>query len=246
MSRKALVLLAALALHIGASPALTAPQSDEPQIVAVPTGRGAAKTGAAEARRAESVRLKLDDGTAETVIGLTLRDDPTKGLQAVVLNRFTPSEQALPFTLETAMILFPKTCQVGDTGLRRGMTFDLVVYVDPTGSGDPDNAQLALRQSFELRPSDRKLQKIPLTTPVTIQSGDIWVGYTNSATATNPTAIYHAALDTTTSRGRSWIFYNGSGGNFTGDLLSNAQFQRRTDDAGVPGNWIIRIRGQAG
>ena len=86
MKRTVLVLVAALALPIGAGPALSSARAQEPQLVAVPLGQASSKAGASEARRQDPVRLKLDDGTAESVIGLTLRDDPTKGLQAVVVN----------------------------------------------------------------------------------------------------------------------------------------------------------------
>ena len=55
---------------------------------------------------------------------------------------------------------------------------------------------LAARQPFELRPSDTRFQKIDLETPVTVTSGDVWVGYTNTVTATDERLIYHAAIDT--------------------------------------------------
>jgi hypothetical protein len=193
-----------------------------------------AKVGRAE-RRANGPRLRLDDGTAEQVIGVADSEDQTKGLQAVVANVFTPDPAVLPLTINRVMVLFPK-----------GMTFEVVVYLDPTGSLDPDNAELATRQTFALKPSDTRLQKVTLDNPVTVEQGDVWVGYINSVTGTNPEFIFHAALDTTNPKGRSWIFYNRAGSSFTGDRLANAQFQRQVNEPDFNGNWIIRAAGQTG
>jgi len=219
--------------------ASASPQSGT-RVVAVPTAQAAR----AADRRART-KLKIDDGSAEQVVALT-DDAQARTFQAVVLNRFTPTSNRLPFDLQSVLILFPKTCQAGDTGLRRGMNFEALVYIDPTGSGDPANAMLVAREPFEVRPSDTEFQKISLSTPVTVTSGDVWVGYTNTFTATDDHLIYHAALDTSSSAGRSWIFYNGVGSSFDGDVLANAQIRRLVDDEGIPGNWMIRAKGSIG
>jgi hypothetical protein len=222
-----------------AVPATPAAQQD-PRI----TSAAVSQSAQAEAAKAQT-KLKLDDGSAEQVIALV---DPTskRDFQTVVLNRFTPAANTLPFTIDTVMIKFQKTCQAGDTGLRSSMTFDALVYLDPTGSGDPNNAMLVARQSFQVAPSDRKFQKIELTTPVQVTTGDVWIGYTNTSASTDDdsTPVYHAALDTTAPKGRSWIFYNQSSINFTGDLLSNAEVKQTIDAAGIPGNWLIRAKGR--
>jgi len=229
-----------VALLVGASFAV-GPVSGQ-QLVGVPAEKaGASKVeDNAKARN----RLKLDDGTPELVLSLT-DAERTKSLQAVILNRFTPAANQLPFVLESVSIAFRATCQVGDTGLRSSMPFQVVVYVDPTGSGDPANTELIRRQEFNVRPRDGKFQKIVLNDPVTVESGDVWIGYTNSFTSVDDRVLYHAAIDTTNPKGRSWIFYNVSS-NFDGDVLENAQVKRTVDEEGIAGNWLIRGRGSVG
>jgi hypothetical protein len=213
------------------------------QIVRVPAEQAGSLAKGAERGKAIN-RLRLDDGTAEEV--LTLTDaERTKSLQAVFVNRFTPTANQLPFTVENVSIAVRETCAAGDTGLRKSMTFELVVYLDPTGSGDPANADLVARQTFNLRPDDQKLQKVALEAPVTVTAGDVWIGYTNSFTSTDDRVIFHAALDTTNPKGRSWIFYN-LASNFDGDVLEAAQVRHTIDEEGIPGNWLIRARGSVG
>ena len=210
------------------------------RVVAIPTG--ALATAADKRAR---TKLRLDDGTQELVVALTDAAG-SRTFQAVIVNRFTPTSNRLPLELDTVQILFPKTCQAGDTGLRAGMMFEALVYLDPSGSGDPANAMLAARQSFEVRPSDTEFQRIRLDTPVTVTSGDVWVGYTNTFSATDSRPLFFAAVDTSSSQGRSWIFYNSTGSPFGGDVLVTAQVRHLLDQEGVPGNWMIRAKGRIG
>lgn len=219
-------------------PPQTWTQNDGTIVVASPSGDRAA------AQRGKFKKLKLDDGSQEQVVGI-LDGNSRQPLQIVVANRFTPSTAMLPFQLEQAHILLPKTCQAGDTGLRESMTFDVLIYLDPTSSGDPSNAELVHRQSFQVVPSDRKFLKITLSTPVLVSGGDVWIGFTNSLESGVPAANYVAALDTKSSKQRSWIFYT-PGGNFAGDALGTAQVRSLIDLEGIPGNWMIRGRGRVG
>lgn len=211
------------------------------EIVAVPMTETAAKGAKQRARK----RLRIDDGSAEQVISLA-DTAANKTVQTVVLNRFTPAANVLPLSIETVRILFPKTCQAGDTGLRDDMTFEVLIYVDTSGSGDPENAILVARQPFDVRPDDRQFTRIRLDTPVTVTTGDVWIGYTNSTPANQDRILYHAALDTTSDRGRSWIFYNRLGASFTGNVLTDAQVRHTIAEEGVPGNWMIRAQGRVG
>jgi hypothetical protein len=229
-------LVAVFCLSFG--PAGAATTQEGARVVGVPVSRAATS-----ANKHASKKLKLDDGSAEFVVALTDNTN-ARTFQVVVLNRFTPASDRLPFEIDTIQILFRKTCQAGDTGLRDGMPFEALVYLDPQGTGDPANAMLVTRQSFEVHPSDTKFQKIALDTPVTVTGGDVWIGYTNSFSATDDRLIYHAALDTSSSQGRSWIFYNGVGSNFDGNVLANAQFRHLVDQEGMPGNWMIRAKGR--
>src|SRR5262245_53155087 len=114
-------------------------------------------SAAVSADKRGRTKLRLDDGQQDFVVALT-DGEHARTVQAVVLNRFSPSTNRLPLALDTVMILFPKTCQAGDTGLRAGMAFEVLVYVDASGSGDPANAMLVARQPIEIEPSDSKFQ----------------------------------------------------------------------------------------
>lgn len=250
MERSRIAALVGSVLLVGAPFAASgaaAPGSNQKgtgQIVISPAEANGAVTS--DKRANGRTKLKLDDGSQEVVIGLT---DSTnaQAFTSVVVNRFTPSANQLPLTLDTVLILFPQTCQSGNTGLRSSMTFTVVVYVDPSGSGNPANATLAASQDFQLMPDDDVFQKIRIDDPVAVAGGDVWVGYINSSSAVDPRPIFHAALDTTHPKGRSWIFFNDIGDNITsGDLLSSADTKELIDAEGTPGNWLIRARGRVG
>jgi hypothetical protein len=99
-------------------------------------------------------------------------------------------------------------------------------------------------------------QEIALDNPVRVESGDIWVGFTNSYTnGREDELIYPGALDVNGSeRNRTWFFANlpQQGNidaiNFDGGT-SLAQAQRASildQDSEFGGNWMIRASGQSG
>jgi hypothetical protein len=207
-------------------------------LVAVPTA------GPVAAQAPTAGTLQLDDGSFETVLGVVSGDQQT-GYQSVQLNRFTPDQVMLPLTIDTISILFPTRDRSGNlTGLRSGQTFQVLVYTDPAGTGDPANAKLRLRQNVRLAPNNSRFQDIALSPPVTIQSGDVWIGYTNTITRTTHDPIFHGALDLSSSRGRSWIFFDDDGGDFSEDDLSTAPVKSTVDALGFGGNWLIRASGR--
>jgi hypothetical protein len=186
--------------------------------------------------------LALDDGTIEQALGVVDQNQVT-GSQAVFLNRFTLAPEQLPFTLDTVTIAFPTSTEAGPTRIIPGSNFEVLVYVDPGSTGDPANATLKFRQPFAVQPSNSTFQEIQIGLPIVIQFGDVWVGFTNTVTATDGKAIFPAALDTGTVRARSWAFFNrGVGNHFDGNgSLSSADVGQT-----VAGNWLIRAVGQTG
>ena len=46
--------------------------------------------------------------------------------------------QLLPFTIDTVSILFPVSTSAGETRIIPGSTFEMLIYVDETASGNPD------------------------------------------------------------------------------------------------------------
>ena len=117
-------------------------------------------------------------------------------LQAVFLNRFTPATSSLPFAVDTVSVLFPETSSTGETGLLEGSTFEVLVYLDATGSGRPENARLVVRQSVGIHPSDTLFQDVVLAAPLTVLGGDVWVGFTNAVTAVDRRPIEPGVVDT--------------------------------------------------
>jgi hypothetical protein len=210
--------------------------------------RAAAKAGQEAGGQQGRVRLRLDDGSAEETLLFGI-EEKAPNMQVVFLNRFTPRAEQLPLAIDTIQILFRTRNGGGGPGMRKGLPFEALIYLDPSGSGDPSQTTLVLRQAFETRPSDTRLQKIRLSSPVLVESGDVWVGYTNTVSASDPTRIfYHGALDTTgESEQRSWAFYNPSSGEpFSGESLAEAGAANLIDDCCEAGNWIIRARGVTG
>jgi hypothetical protein len=201
--------------------------------------------------------FRLDDGQYEFALGFNNGNPdtgtpPTRNWQIVFANRFTPDEEDYPVTLDKVSILFPAT----DSNLVAGMGFELLVYLGPSGTSNAANTQLVVRQPISIQPSDTMFQEIALDTPVRVESGDIWVGFTNTYTRGHEDQlIYPGALDVNGSaRERTWFFANLPQGsnvdaiNFDGGT-SLAQAQRASildQDSRFGGNWMIRASGQSG
>src|SRR5262249_812875 len=123
--------------------------------------RGAAARVPADADRTQATlglppgsnQLTLDDGSYEFATRVTGPQGQT-GAPAVFLNCFMPTADQLPVTIDTVSILFPTSDQYGDTGLFPQQTFQVLVYVDPDSTGDPRNAELVRRVTFDLEPSN--------------------------------------------------------------------------------------------
>ena len=185
--------------------------------------------------------LQLDDGSAEAAFGIT-NNPPTFGNQGVFLNRFTIPDELLPFTIDTVSILFPVSTSAGSTDIIPGSTFEMLIYVDETASGNPDVTELKVRRSFAVQPSNTVFQEISTGTPLTIQSGDVWVGFTNTVTSVDNLPTFPAAADFAAPQGRSWAFFNDDpGSHFDGGALANAEIAQIGQL-----NWLIRATGQRG
>lgn len=180
--------------------------------------------------------FQIDDGSYEQALGVT-DPDGLHGSQAVFLNRFTPSPAQVPVTIDAVSILFPTSSQPGPTGLEPGMMFEILVYVDPSSNADPTAASLVRRQPFRLSPSNTIFQTVPLDSPVTVNTGTVYVGFTNTVTASTNEPIFPGALDTNTSQALSFAFFNRElFSHFDGTNLSAAT----SGPVVLSGNWLIR------
>ena len=176
------------------------------------------------------IELILDDGSREANLGLS----DVAASQFLWLNQFeAPSPAAIDLT--EIHVLFPP-----GPGIVPGADIQLVVYSDT--DGDPTNGAELLRafddviqvvdgSTFSVHPVDP-----PLRVPGT---GDILIGVVNRfvESGVDPPSR-PAALDTTSSFGRSWV------GVWTGDPPAAPDLPPDlfldTIDFLEPGNWMIR------
>lgn len=205
-----------------------------------PRGDAASLTRSSEATTAGapsgSATLQHDDGTYEGAFGVVDSSGET-GNQAVYMNRFSPSEDELPLSIDTVSILFPVSDPNGSTGLRPRMTFRVLVYVDEAATGDPLNATLVARKTFDLEPSNTVFQNITLDEVVEIAKGDVYIGFTDVVTGVTNQPIFPAAFDANGGIHSAFAFHNfARGSHFDGEDL-------RASDSGaifLSGSWLIR------
>lgn len=187
---------------------------------------------------AADVNLVLDDGSAETTVGLG------NGGQFIWLNQFTPDSADFPFVLEEVHILFE---QFGGTNV--GDPIDIYVYHNTSGSPDPGVGAVLVGSltGVTVQAADGTTWSIyPATAPIVLDApGDVLIGVVNRLV--DPPHNYHpAALDQTSSAGRSWVglYHDGNPGN--PPTLPADAFWDVIDHAGIPGNWLVRGFGRYG
>lgn len=177
------------------------------------------------------VDLILDDGSRDDALGLTA------GGQFVWFNRFTPSPADYPFTLNEVQILFG-----AGVGVNVGELVDIYIYEDTDGDGDPATGATFLGSQLNATVQavdDATWSVYALDTPVVFNDpGDVLIAVVNR-TAGIGAGTYVAAMDMTTSNGRSWIgLYTGNPANpptFPADNLWGT-----VDSLGFAGNWMVR------
>jgi PKD repeat protein len=186
------------------------------------------------------VNLVLDDGTAESFIGL---NDGTYGYQFLWLNRFTPSPADYPFNLTQIAVL------LGATNVPLGGAVDLVAYQDTDGDGDPSNAVWLATYHVTIQANDGATWSVyNLATPVTLSGpGDVLIGVINRYEESGvDLKDYPAGIDRTApSQQRSWI------GAWNLDPPDPALLPPDADgmwdlidNFGLAGNWMVRGGGE--
>ncbi len=158
--------------------------------------------------------LSLDDGTWESATG-------TSGTSRFAwVTRFTPAPQDFPFRLERIDLQF------ADPSVAAGRAIQLLVYVDPSGSGNPASATLAYTQDATIQLVHAvTFNSFALASPVSVTSGDVYVGAIDNVSdpggtnliATldaNPTGRAFFQIDATAPGG--WIPCDAGGGGCSG------------------------------
>jgi len=177
--------------------------------------------------------LQLDDGNAEDSIG----DGITPFLW---FNRFTPPAEDYPLTITRIDVVF------GSFQVLVGDSVDFYLWEDTDGDADPGTGAFLLgAEGGSIQFNDlATASEYTLTTPVTFETpGDILVGVVNRHGTVR--ADFPAGIDTGASQNRSWI-----GSWLSGDVPSPPTLPAdeqwgTTDDAGFPGNWMIRATYEA-
>jgi len=203
-----------------------------------PTGPAVRTAAAPLAPTTADVSLVLDDGTAETTVGLS------DGSQFIWLNQFTPDPGDFPFVLEEVHVLFE---QYGSAAV--GDPIDIYVYQNSTGSADPGVGAVPVGSITDVtvQATDGAAWSIytPDTPIVLTGPGDVLIGVVNRL-VDPPHSYFPAALDQSMSAGRSWVgVYNNTIPGNPPALPADA-FWDVIDAAGIPGNWLVRGYGRYG
>ncbi len=176
------------------------------------------------------VELILDDGSREADVGF----GTTEAFQFLWLNQF-PRAPSQAIDLNEIQVLFPPGPDV-----TAGNDVQLVVYLDP--DSDPTNgAELLFHFIDEIQVVDGTTFSVyPIDPPLRIDGpGDVLIGVVNRWVESGVSPPSRpAALDTTTSQGRSWVAL------WTGDPPPDPELPPDlfldTIDFLEPGNWMIR------
>ena len=175
-------------------------------------------------------QLLLDDGSWESTVTFP-------GQQFLWFNQFDLDRFA--FELEEVLVLFPS-----GAGVSVGDAVQIAVWHDP--DDDPTNgADLITTIDTTVQSVNGTTFSVyPLATPpVTPFGGNILVGVINRYVVGGmPAATSPAAIDTTSSQGRSWY------ATWTTDPPDPPTLPSDDDTAPIdqflPGNWMIRANGQ--
>ena len=184
------------------------------------------------------VTLVLDDGTMETSVGLNAN---YRGLPLIAINRFTPDPADFPMVLNQISIQFPDPVRAHLD--LTGRAIDLLVYEDPSGSGNPANANKRLQQSVTVQVADGVTFS---SYPVNVQldgPGDVYVGFSNTYDHGGTVVYsYPFPIDQNLLNRRSWVAGNVNGADPDYNDLANNLILSVIDDMGFSwaGNWIIR------
>ncbi|MFZ3071125.1 MAG: carboxypeptidase regulatory-like domain-containing protein, partial [Anaerolineaceae bacterium] len=177
------------------------------------------------------VELILDDGGTENGIGIG------GTLEFLWLNQFTPAPDAFPFTLDEIQVYFDSTgmVSVGDDII-------LVVYENTSGNADPAVGANWLYSYPTTIQTLNAWNNYTLPEGVALDGpGDVLIGVIGLETP--GTSYWPAAIDTTTTQGRSWAGWYVASPPPTPPVLPPDDTWGLIDDFGFPGNWMIRGMG---
>jgi hypothetical protein len=177
--------------------------------------------------------LALDDGSYENALGSLL------GGQFIWLNRIPVPPADLPLFLDEVQILFPS-----GNGVNSGETVDIYVYTDPDGDGNPATgmALMATINRAKIQAVDGVTwSRFALASPLRVEAATELVVAVVNRTAGAGLGERPAALDQSSSQGRSWVGIDASGTIGAPPVLPTDAIWGTVDSLGFPGNWMIRV-----
>ncbi len=182
----------------------------------------------------EVVELILDDG-----------QEPDNGVGIggthpfIWVNRFTPTAEQYPFTLNRVDIWWDSTGMVVS-----GDDFEILIYKNTSGNTNPAvGAEFISKQAIKATTLDN-WQSYELDEPVVFEGpGDVIIGV--AALETPGTSYWPASIDTDASKSRSWIGWWADSVMPDPPILPPDESWMNIDDF-IPGNWFIRGYGETG
>ncbi len=182
----------------------------------------------------EVVELILDDG-----------QEPDNGVGIggthpfIWVNRFTPTAEQYPFTLNRVDIWWDSTGMVVS-----GDDFEILIYKNTSGNTNPAvGAEFISKQAIKATTLDN-WQSYELDEPVVFEGpGDVIIGV--AALETPGTSYWPASIDTDASKSRSWIGWWVDPVMPDPPILPPDESWMNIDDF-IPGNWFIRGYGETG
>jgi hypothetical protein len=189
--------------------------------------------------------FEFDDGGLEDALGFGnpfgQYSDP-----ALWLNRFTPPSASYPITIESIKIFWPMQTMFGVNDTLIGKHARLLLYGDPDGDGNPDNATLLFQQVVTIT-THNTFQTYPVTANVPGPTGDVYIGFEDvwAARGYGP-LLYSAARDTSPpSQARSWLAGMSDGSTVNIYNLGSNTYRGYPDGSNGPGNFMIRATGRS-
>jgi len=211
-------------------------RADDIQVVVSPSNAVGEAGPQLQQRQPPVIQLTLDDNSSESSLGLVTSTGAAK--QFLWFNRFTPG--AFPIDLEQIWVLFPP-----GANMSVGSPVQLVVYQD--ADGNPANgAVLTATYDVSIQVVDGATFSVyDLVPPLHLEGGDsedLLIGVISRFVTSGVTSTTQpAAIDTSSSQGRSWLAV------WSGDppdppaLPSNDLYG--LVDGFQLGNWMIRAVG---
>ena len=169
----------------------------------------------------------IDDGSSENAVGLTIGGDV---MWLVPFDVIAGAEYIVSISLTWGCAAIP------GSGPPNGAPTRVILYEDPNDDGDPSDAVYLTESPTVVANVDLDIFTVVSITP-TLVSGKFFVAalYQNQ-----PTGVFPASLDQTTSAGVAWLVGEDTPGAFDVYTLTNND---HIPWISHPGNWLLRAHG---